>query len=127
MTSLSFSSAASYRLGELGWLQFERVCSLLLTAETGLVDVRWTGHADTERVAVVDGPMFFATPGLRLEGLVTVVVVWVAEDDSRERRLISLVERVAGLGSWGERVVVVTNLDGAAAQVALERAIVTLG
>lgn len=123
MTGLSFSPApASYRLDELGWLQFERVCSLLLTAETGLVDVRWMGHADTERVAVVDGPAICAAAGLRVDGPVTVVVVWVAEDDLRERRLSSLVERVAGLGPCGERVVVVTNLDGTAAQIALERA-----
>jgi hypothetical protein len=123
MSSRSFSSPpASYRLDELGWLQFERVCSLLLTAETGRENVRWTGHADTERVAVLDGPVIFATRGLRFEGAVTVIVVWAAEDDSRLWRLVSLVERVAGLGSWGERLVVLTNLDGTAAQVALERA-----
>lgn len=102
MASISFSSApASYRLDELGWLQFERVCSLLLKADAGLDDVLWTGQADTERLAMVDGPVIFATLGLRLEGPVTVIVVWVAEDDSQERRLGSLVQRAAGLGFRG--------------------------
>jgi hypothetical protein len=103
-------------------LEFERVCSLLLTADAGLGDVRWTGHADDERVAVVDAPVISAAAGLRLEGPVTVIVMWVAEDDLPERRLISLVERVLGLRSCGERAVVLTNLNGATGQVALERA-----
>lgn len=124
MATRSFSSApVSYRLDELGWLQFERVCSLLLSAEAGLEDLRWTGHADAERVAVVDGPVTFADAGIRVGGPVTLVVVWVAADDSLERRLVSLVGRVMGLGSWCEdRVVVLTNLDGTAGQAALERA-----
>ena len=123
MASLSFSSPpASYRLDELGWLQFERVCSLLLAADTGLEDVRWTGHADDERVAVMDEPVISAGTGLCLDGPVTVIVVWVPESDSLEGRLGLLVERVAGLGSGRERVVVLTNLDDAACQAALERA-----
>jgi hypothetical protein len=123
MANPSFSSApASYRLDELGWLQFERVCSLLLAATTGLEDVRWAGHADDERVAAVDAPVISAAAGLRLGGPVTVIVTWVAEDVLPERRLISLVERVVGLGSCGERVLVLTNLDGAAGQVALQQA-----
>jgi hypothetical protein len=58
MASPSFSSASSsYRLDELGWLQFERVCSLLLAADAGVRDLGWIGHADSERVAVVEGPV----------------------------------------------------------------------
>jgi hypothetical protein len=50
------------------------------------------------------------------------VVVWVAEDESLEWRLASLVGRVVALGSWCEnRVVVLTNLDGAAGRTALGR------
>jgi len=124
MADPSFSSApASYGLDELGWLQFERLCSLLLSADAGLEDVRWTGHADTERVAVVDGSVNFPASGLRLAGPVTLVVVWVAEDESPERRLASLVGRVVELGPWcGDQVVVLTNLNGSAARSALERA-----
>ena len=92
------------RIGSMNW----DGCSSSASARccwrrtTGLEDVRWTGHADDERVAVVDGPVIFAATGLRLEGPVTVIVVWVPEDDSPERRLGSLVERVAGARVlWG--------------------------
>jgi hypothetical protein len=113
----------SYRFDELGWLQFERVCSLLLSADAGLSDVRWTGHADTERVATVDRPVTFAATGLRLERPVTVVVVWVAADDSPERRVVSLLERLAGVGSWsGDRMLVLTNLGATLVRAALEAA-----
>jgi hypothetical protein len=124
MASPSFSSApAAYRLDELGWLQFERVCSLLLSAEAGLAGVRWTGHADAERMAVVDEPLTFAAAGLRLARPVTVIVAWVAADDSPELRVVSLVKRLAGSGSWcGARVLVITNLDGTVVRAALERA-----
>lgn len=44
----------SYRLDELGWLQFERLCMLLLEREGGLADLDWRGHADQGRVALVD-------------------------------------------------------------------------
>ena len=47
------SSTSSYRLDELGWLQFERVCSLLLAADAGLRDLGWIGHADTGRGEVL--------------------------------------------------------------------------
>jgi hypothetical protein len=71
-----FSSASSsYRLDELGWLQFERVCSLLLAADVGLSDVSWMGHAGRARVAPVEGPIVLAGDGIRLEGPATVVVV----------------------------------------------------
>jgi hypothetical protein len=41
-------------LDELGSLQFERVCSLLLAADAGLSDLGWMGHADAGRVALVE-------------------------------------------------------------------------
>jgi hypothetical protein len=123
MASPSFSSAASsYRLDELGWLQFERVCSLLLAADAGLSELRWIGHADTGRVALVEGPVVLVGRGIRLEGPVAIVVVWAAEDESPAWRLASLVGRVVALGSWcADQVVVLTNLDGEAARTALDR------
>jgi hypothetical protein len=99
MASPWFSSASPYRLNELGWLQFERVCSLLLAADAGLSDLGWIGHADTGRVALVEGPVVLGGHGVRLEGSVTVAVVWVAADEPPERRLASLVSRVVTLGS----------------------------
>lgn len=122
MASPSFSSASSlYRLDELGWLQFERVCSLLVAADAGLSDLRWMGHADRERVAVVEGPVVLAAQGIRLEGPVSVIVVWVPEDESPEGRRASLLRRVGSLESWSEaQVVMLTNLDGAGVATALE-------
>jgi hypothetical protein len=122
-----FSSASSsYRLDELGWLQFERVCSLLVAADAGLSDLSWMGHADRARVAPVEGPIVLAGDGTRLEGPATVVVMWVAEDASPVRRLLSLAARVVVLGSepgleWEGRVLLLTNFDGAAARRELER------
>ena len=115
------SASPSYRLDELGWLQFERLCSLLVGADAGLRDVTWMGHADRARVAPVEGPIVLAGDGTRLEGPATVVVVWVAEDESPARRRLSLAARVVALGSepgleWENRVLLMTNLDSDAAR-----------
>ena len=117
---------SSYRLDALGWLQFERVCSLLLAADAGLTDLGWIGHADTRRVALVERPVVLPGREVQLEGPVTVAIVWVAEDESPERRLASLLARVVAMGSelgfWCEdRVLLLTNLDGDAARLALQR------
>ena len=124
MADSSFSS--SYRLDELGWLQFERVCSLVLEADAGLSDLGWLGHSDTGRVALVEEPVVVGDQGIRLAGPVTVAVVWVREDESLTRRLSALAERVSALPSdlgFGceDRVLVLTNLDGVAAQTALQQ------
>src|ERR1700674_5272802 len=100
MASGSFPSASSrYRLDELGWLQFERVCSLLLAADASLSDLGWMGHADRGRVALVERPVVLVGLETRLEGPVTVAVVWVPEDESPGERLTLLVARVVALGS----------------------------
>jgi hypothetical protein len=113
-------------LDELGWLQFERVCSLLLEADAGLSDLSWLGHADTGRVALVEGPVVLTVEGIRLQGPVTVAVVWIADDESSERRLEALARRVLALvselGFWcQDLVLVLTNLDVAAARAELQR------
>jgi hypothetical protein len=113
-------------LDELGWLQFERVCSLLLAADASLSDLGWMGHADRGRVALVERPVVLAGLELRLEGPVTVAVVWVPEDESPEERLTLFLARVMALGSelgflCEGRVLLLTNLDGGAAQSTLER------
>lgn len=139
MGSSSFLPESSYRLDQLGWLQFERVCSLVLEADAGLSDLGWLGHADTGRVALVEAPVVVAGQGIRLAGPVTVAVVWVREDESFTRQLSELVERVSALlsdlGFWCEdRVLVLTNLDGVAARTAVpqqplleHRSVVVLG
>ncbi|HWK28210.1 MAG TPA: hypothetical protein VNS09_16715 [Solirubrobacter sp.] len=41
-------------LDELGWLQFERLCELVLEAEAGVAPGRWEGSADRCRTVVCD-------------------------------------------------------------------------
>ena len=43
---------STYRLDELGWLQFEQLCDELL-AEHGLTGLAWNGRADNIRETVV--------------------------------------------------------------------------
>ena len=126
MECSSFSPASSYQLDQLGWLQFERVCSLVLAADAGLSDLCWLGHADTGRVVLVEEPVVLAGAGLRLAGPMTVAVVWVRVDESFSRRLSEFVERVSALpselGFWFEdRVLVLTNLDSVSAHEALRQ------
>jgi hypothetical protein len=76
----SLSSRPSpYRLDELGWLQFERLCSSLLETGAGLSDLSWHGHSDTLRWARVEDDVSLADRGLRLRGPVLVAVVWVCD------------------------------------------------
>ncbi len=126
MTSSATPSEPAYRLDELGWLQFERVCSLLLEADAGLSDLSWLGHADTGRVAQVEAPVVLTVEGIRLQGPVTVAVVWVADDEPPGRRRETLARRVfalvSELGFWcQDRVLVLTNLDVTAARAELQR------
>ena len=98
-------------------MQFDRLCSLLLEAEAGLRGLRWRGRGDSARVAVVDGTVALRDRGIRLGGPVTVAVVWV-RGGPLEGRFAELSDRVVllsadnGLGP-GDRLLVLTNLDGA--------------
>jgi hypothetical protein len=114
--------APAYRLDELGWLQFERLCELLLAAEAGVDEISFTGHADRIRRAVIDAPVALRTSGERLEGPVTVLVAWACQEEPKQRlrRLLTRVldaDPVPGTG-----LLLLTNLDAAAVSAALERA-----
>jgi hypothetical protein len=116
----------SYRLDELGWLQFERLCGLVLAQEAGLgEDVTWLGRADRGRVALLDSDIALERPGLRLRGPLAVAVVWVRSSPSQAERLGDLVTGAwsvpSELGFWFERVLLLTNLDAVQAQAALAR------
>ncbi|HEY5431683.1 MAG TPA: hypothetical protein VIK04_21405 [Solirubrobacteraceae bacterium] len=117
--------SSSYRLDDLGWLQFERLCALVLEADAGLSDLSWVGHADTGRVALVDGPVVLRGHQSPVPGPLTVAVVWVREETAKHRAA-AFAAGVAALGSelgfWCEdRLLVLTNLDGDAARAALQR------
>jgi hypothetical protein len=109
------SAVGSYRLDELGWLQFERLCELVLEREAGLTDLTWLGHGDCGRVALIDQDVVLARPSVRLRGPAAVAVVWVRDRMSSAHRMSILSSGVlavpAELGGWFERVLVLTNLD----------------
>lgn len=50
---------AEYRLDELGWFQFERLCQSLLKAHCGLSVEAWGGKGDLGRDAYSTGPLCF--------------------------------------------------------------------
>ncbi len=81
MAESSSMPLVAYRLNELGWLQFDRLCSLLLEVEGGLDEVGWRGRSDTERIATVVGPVVLRDQQLR--GPVTVAVIWVVTTAGR--------------------------------------------
>ncbi len=119
---MSRSPESPYRLDELGWLQFDRLCSLVLEAEAGLSDLRWRGQADTGRVALVDEQVVWPDRGIRFQGPVSVAVIWIRDERMFESRLSEFTDRVALLEVEVEaRLVVLTNLDGAAALEALRQ------
>jgi hypothetical protein len=107
----------SYRLDDLGWLQFERLCSLVLEADAGLTDLAWLGRADRVRVCLVE--VRVAIAGMApLAGPVTVVVAWSPANWPLAARVSDLARRVTAVSSelgawWADRVIVLTNLDGA--------------
>jgi hypothetical protein len=113
-------TSSPYRLDELGWLQFDRLC-LLLMADTGLTDLHWRGQADTGRVAAVDDQVALRAHGVVLPGPVTVAIVWVRADTDLERRMSNFIDRVMRWpAELEDRVLVLTNLDGAQALEALQ-------
>jgi hypothetical protein len=50
---------SEYRLDELGWFQFERLCQSLLKARLGLSVEAWGGSGDLGRDAYAKGPLRF--------------------------------------------------------------------
>lgn len=112
-----------YRLDDLGWLQFERLCGLVLGREAGLAELPWQGRADDGRVALVDADIVLEHPAARLEAPCAVAVIWVRQDPSATRRLTQLLVGALAtrseLGFWFDRVLVLTNLDGQEARRAL--------
>jgi hypothetical protein len=113
---------APYRLDELGWLQFERLCGLVLAQEAGLADLTWLGRADVGRLALLDTDVEIQRADVRLPGPLAVAVVWVRPGESADERLVDGVCSLsAEMGLRLERVLVLTNLDADKARDALEQ------
>src|SRR3954453_18602610 len=71
-------------LGDLGWLQFQQLCALVLQAEAGLDPAAWDGAADRSRTLVSAEPLRFA--GRTLRPPVLVRCAWL-RGDADERRI----------------------------------------
>jgi hypothetical protein len=115
---------APYQLDALGWLQFDRLCPLVVESETGLSDLQWRGRADTGRVALVDHEVAFRDGAHQLPGPVVVAAIWIRDKSALERRVEVFRNRVvAALASADARpsdaLLVLTNLDGDAARASL--------
>ena len=126
MVQSSSSPCSPYRLDDLGWLQFDRLCSLVLEAEAGLGDLTWHGRSDGARVARVQGGVVLPDRGIRLRGPVTVVALWVRNGRGPGLRVAELSRRAAGLlaeaGVWLEdSLLILTNLAGDGVLEALRR------
>src|SRR4051794_38804571 len=70
-------------LDELGWLQFERLCELVLEADAGVDPARWDGAADTTREFVSEDPL--TINGLTLAPPVRVRCTWLRGDERAVR------------------------------------------
>jgi hypothetical protein len=89
-------------LSALGWLQFERLCALVLQLEAGIEPSLWEGDADRHRGFVSNEPI--RIDGQELAAPVIVRCLWLQRDEgARLRRLHdagkTLAPRLAAAGS----------------------------
>ncbi|MGH2843940.1 MAG: MerR family DNA-binding transcriptional regulator [Solirubrobacteraceae bacterium] len=105
-----------YRLDELGWLAFDRLCALVLAAEAGLNDLGWSGQSDRWAAAIAHGPLALPGRSPRLQGLVTILAFWIPDRGAQEARFSELSTRLeAALGDRGsstaDDVLLLTNMQ----------------
>ncbi len=67
-------------LEELGWLQFERLCELVLEADAGIDPTRWEGSADTVRSCVWEDEL--QLNGRILDPPVLIRCVWQRDEEA---------------------------------------------
>jgi hypothetical protein len=88
-------SVPPYALEELGWLQFQDLCDLVLELEGGADASGWRGEADRTRLLDLPGPLELPSLDVKLRGPVRVHAVWAARGsalwraacEGREQRL----------------------------------------
>jgi hypothetical protein len=118
MTPAAIDQDMPYRLDLLGWLQFERLCRLMVELECGTPGLAWRGRADRFcHTFVGEDELVLPDLGVCLRPPVTVAVVWVPAGPHAAERVERLGERIAGLiaelGPWAvtDEVLALTNLD----------------
>ena len=109
-------------LEELGWLQFERLCELVLEADAGVDPTRWEGSADHERRLVSDDALQVA--GRALAPPVLVRCVWSrgseeAPAPDRYASVVTFANRPLGVLSPADSVI--TSVGRAAIAVRYAR------
>jgi hypothetical protein len=96
----------AYRLDELGWLQFQQLCTELL-AHAGLPGDAWHGDADKLRTALAQGPL--TSPLLSTNAPALLGVVWWRRGGHRHKLRKWAVEEADR-----QPVVVLSNVDDSA-------------
>lgn len=110
------SPTPPYRLDDLGWLQFDRLCDLWLQAEAAPRPLHWRGHSDRWRVATGQDPLILPGPAVHLSGPVTVAALWIPASGPPGARRAELAGRLTALFNVPEHLIadqllVITNLD----------------
>ena len=75
-TAVLTQAEGNYRLDELGWLQFEQLCTLLLES-MGVPSSAWSGNADEAREAYAETDLTLPASGVSVRGPAEVRVAWV--------------------------------------------------
>jgi hypothetical protein len=104
-------SAVPYALEELGWLQFQRFCDLVLELEGAVDPASWRGEADRARMVDLAEGLALPSLGLTLGGPARVHAVWAARGSALWRAAREGREQEADEAPWptpGER-----HFDGA--------------
>jgi hypothetical protein len=99
----------------LGWLQFQRLCELVLELEGGVDQLVWGGRAEEWRAAFTDGPVALRSLGAGLPGPGVIAIMWVRDDPRGSDRGSRLATRMLRLSQelavrQGGRVLLLTNL-----------------
>jgi hypothetical protein len=123
---VDLSAPPAYDLDQLGWLQFERLCTLVL-ADAGLTRLAWTGRAEAVRAATAEGPIVACGRTIRPAGTVTLAVIWVSDGLDPARRQLDFTRRLGRLVEDRELgdadgVLALTNLDAGPAVRAFQAA-----
>jgi hypothetical protein len=115
----SKSDEPVYRLGELGWLQFERLCTEVLELESGVRADQWRGHADQTRTALIADGLKDPITGDALPGSVLAIACWMrprqvsaaAQLKLLRETATTILENEARTGTKPHSVLLLTNLD----------------
>lgn len=106
-----------YDLGELGWLQFERLCELVLAVAGCGSGRAWIGRADRGRLTLLDAGERIALGDIEVSGPAAVLVLYVRDSAAADPgqvwqfsvSLFRALEEFQPL--LGERIVLLTNVD----------------